>query len=55
MIGVVAQRRSCGDCRAGQQDIAAAQGACVLAFILTFSYLLTLSPLHAQGGFSTLP
>lgn len=55
MIRVVAQHRRRGDCRAGEQDIAAAQGAWVVAFILSFSYLLTLSPLHAQGGFSTLP
>jgi uncharacterized protein DUF3551 len=31
------------------------QDVCVLAFILTFSYILTLSPLHAQGDFSTPP
>ena len=55
MIHFVAERRRRGDCRADEQDMAAALGAPVLAFIFGFSCLLTLSPLHAQGGFSTLP
>ena len=53
MICFVAQRRGRGDCRAG--GLAAAPGACVVAFVSAFSYSLTLSPLHAQSGFSTLP
>ena len=55
MIHFIAGCRRSGDYRAREQYIAAAYGASVLAFIVGFSYLLTLSPLHAQGGFSTLP